>query len=242
MRFRRIEIPAYGPFTDFSAEFPGEGSDFHLVYGPNEAGKSSLLRAMRGFLFGIPAQTPDNFRHEYKKLCVLAELEGEDGQSRVFKRRKGNQNTLLDEDGSPVAEGELRAMLGAVVYVVLSQRLALQTTARPFDIYRALRVVNPSPFMSGAYRDCIAKAKDSSQGGCKYNQSGIMCGRPLRPIVATWTVRCSSANRHSSPAVMRIWSRRVAMVAYRNGRWRSTPSATRSRRSTPTRSSTRRRR
>ncbi|NLT72242.1 MAG: AAA family ATPase, partial [Verrucomicrobiaceae bacterium] len=114
MRFRRIEIPAYGPFIDFSAEFPGEGSDFHLVYGPNEAGKSSLLRAMRGFLFGIPAQTPDNFRHEYKKLCVLAELEGEDGQSRVFKRRKGNQNTLLDEDGSPVAEGELRAMLGAV--------------------------------------------------------------------------------------------------------------------------------
>lgn len=36
--------------------------------------------------------------------------------------------------------------------------------------------LNPAPFMSGAYRDCIAKAKDYSQGGCKYNQSGIMCG------------------------------------------------------------------
>lgn len=35
--------------------------------------------------------------------------------------------------------------------------------------------LNPAPFMSGAYRDCIAKAKDYSQGGCKYNQSGIMC-------------------------------------------------------------------
>ena len=36
---------------------------------------------------------------------------------------------------------------GDIFQVVLSQRLALETTAKPFDIYRALRVVNPSPFM-----------------------------------------------------------------------------------------------
>lgn len=36
---------------------------------------------------------------------------------------------------------------GDVFQVVLSQRLKTQTRARPFDIYRALRVVNPSPFM-----------------------------------------------------------------------------------------------
>jgi anthranilate synthase component 1 len=36
---------------------------------------------------------------------------------------------------------------GDVFQVVLSQRLQTETTARPFDIYRTLRVVNPSPFM-----------------------------------------------------------------------------------------------
>ncbi len=36
---------------------------------------------------------------------------------------------------------------GDIFQVVLSQRLSAQTTARPFDIYRALRVLNPSPFM-----------------------------------------------------------------------------------------------
>jgi anthranilate synthase component 1 len=36
---------------------------------------------------------------------------------------------------------------GDVFQVVLSQRLQTETRARPFDIYRALRVVNPSPFM-----------------------------------------------------------------------------------------------
>src|SRR5207244_9074097 len=34
-----------------------------------------------------------------------------------------------------------------IFQVVLSQRLTAETRARPFDIYRTLRVVNPSPFM-----------------------------------------------------------------------------------------------
>jgi anthranilate synthase component 1 len=36
---------------------------------------------------------------------------------------------------------------GDIFQVVISQRLETQTTARPFDIYRTLRVVNPSPFL-----------------------------------------------------------------------------------------------
>ncbi|MBI2808322.1 MAG: anthranilate synthase component I [Planctomycetes bacterium] len=36
---------------------------------------------------------------------------------------------------------------GDIFQVVLSQRFVTQTTAPPFDIYRTLRVVNPSPFM-----------------------------------------------------------------------------------------------
>ena len=36
---------------------------------------------------------------------------------------------------------------GDIFQVVLSQRLKLETQARPLDIYRALRIVNPSPFM-----------------------------------------------------------------------------------------------
>ncbi len=36
---------------------------------------------------------------------------------------------------------------GDIFQVVPSQRFKLETTAEPFDIYRALRVVNPSPFL-----------------------------------------------------------------------------------------------
>lgn len=36
---------------------------------------------------------------------------------------------------------------GDVVQAVVSQRLSIKTTADPFDIYRALRIINPSPYM-----------------------------------------------------------------------------------------------
>ncbi len=36
---------------------------------------------------------------------------------------------------------------GDIFQVVISQRLSATTAAEPFDIYRALRVINPSPFM-----------------------------------------------------------------------------------------------
>jgi anthranilate synthase component I len=44
-----------------------------------------------------------------------------------------------------IAEGE-------AIQVVLSQRLSRPTSAAPFDIYRALRSINPSPYMF--YLDC----------------------------------------------------------------------------------------
>ncbi len=35
--------------------------------------------------------------------------------------------------------------------------------------------LNPSPVFSGGLRDCIAKGRDAYDGGCKYNQTGVMC-------------------------------------------------------------------
>ena len=35
--------------------------------------------------------------------------------------------------------------------------------------------INPAPLHSGAFRDCIVSAKDYSEGGCRYNSSGVDC-------------------------------------------------------------------
>ncbi|MDP2659703.1 MAG: chorismate-binding protein, partial [Dehalococcoidia bacterium] len=42
---------------------------------------------------------------------------------------------------------------GDAIQIVVSQRLARPTSARPFDIYRCLRMVNPSPYMYYLHMD-----------------------------------------------------------------------------------------
>jgi len=113
MRFDELQIPAFGPFTDFSLSLPREKYDIHLIYGPNEAGKSSLLRALRQLLYGIPVRSEDAFLHQYPRLRIGATI-SEGDESLTFFRKKGKQNTLLDSDGKALPEKVLFPFLGPV--------------------------------------------------------------------------------------------------------------------------------
>ncbi|MGA2325019.1 MAG: AAA family ATPase [Bryobacteraceae bacterium] len=106
MRFEGIHLPAYGPFTDASLDLR-EGMDrLEVVYGPNEAGKSSLLRAICDFLFGIHPQTRDNFVHAYGSLRIRASVE-RDGRRLECVRRKANTKSLRAADDEEVVPEEL---------------------------------------------------------------------------------------------------------------------------------------
>ncbi len=67
---------------------------------------------------------------------------------------------------------------GDIFQVVLSQRLQTTTSARPFDIYRALRVVNPSPFMFYLTSPECILIGSSPEIMCRV-QDGIITNRPL---------------------------------------------------------------
>ncbi len=125
MRFQRLHAPAFGPFTNLELEFPSEDHDLHLIYGENEAGKSSLLRAIRDLLFGIHSQSPDNFLHDYKELRLLGEIENKAGERLVFQRRKGTKNTLLDQNGSSLNEKALLPFLGSIDQAYFSAMFGL---------------------------------------------------------------------------------------------------------------------
>jgi uncharacterized protein YhaN len=125
MRFDRLHIPAFGPFTNLDIKFPVRGGDLHVIYGSNEAGKSSLLRAFRDLLFGIHGQSPDNFLHDYKELRIKGEVRNRAGEKLTFQRRKGNKNTLLDEDGNPLPDNALTPFLGSVDQAYFSTMFGL---------------------------------------------------------------------------------------------------------------------
>jgi anthranilate synthase component 1 len=76
---------------------------------------------------------------------------------------------------------------GDIFQVVPSQRLSVQTIARPFDIYRALRVVNPSPFMFLLNTPEVTLVGSSPEILCRV-EDGVVTNRPLagtRPRGAT---------------------------------------------------------
>ena len=111
MKILRFDLIAYGPFTGRSLDLSKGDHGFHLIYGPNEAGKSSALRALGDALYGVPARTPDNFIHSYANLRVGAVLE-ERGRRLEFVRRKTRSHSLrLADDETPLDDEKLTALL-----------------------------------------------------------------------------------------------------------------------------------
>jgi len=114
VRFSRLDIPAFGPFTDFTYQFNDSASgDFHIFHGNNESGKSSLLRAISNLLFGIDPKTRENFIHDYGDLELCAELERHSGDRLQIRRRKGTgEKKLTDFSGNPLRQDQLNAFMG----------------------------------------------------------------------------------------------------------------------------------
>ncbi len=67
---------------------------------------------------------------------------------------------------------------GDIFQVVPSQRLSAETRAAPFDCYRALRVVNPSPFMFIVKTPDLSLVGSSPEILCRV-ENGVVTNRPL---------------------------------------------------------------
>ena len=67
---------------------------------------------------------------------------------------------------------------GDIFQVVLSQRLSAKTSAHPFDVYRALRVINPSPYMFYLKLDDLRLIGSSPEVLVKV-ESGEVTVRPI---------------------------------------------------------------
>lgn len=120
MKIEQIDLKAYGHFTNRRISLAG-GANFHIICGPNEAGKTTLWRAINGALFGIPERSQDTFLHDSKKLRIGMELKSASGERLAIMRRKGRVNTLLKYDpasGEELAESvpddRIREWLGGL--------------------------------------------------------------------------------------------------------------------------------
>lgn len=101
----------------------------------------------------------DDLRAEYDKACARvdelcrqlqsggADLQLTDIATDEEPQRKWQSNFEQKEFEDVVNRCQEYIRAGDIFQVVVSQRLQAETHSRPLDIYRALRVINPSPFM-----------------------------------------------------------------------------------------------
>ena len=123
VRLLSLELEKFGAFETLRMAFRPEAR-LHVVYGPNEAGKSTALAAVGALLFGVPERTPYASRFP-GQLRVGAEIVAADGRSLRFWRRKGRKNTLLGDSGSPLPDDALAPFLGGLSQEVFERSFGL---------------------------------------------------------------------------------------------------------------------
>ncbi len=118
----------------------------------------------------LQADTIVAFDHAYGRLLLIANtIDGNEGeavarldeiehklqQPITFTAKKGladadtelRSNFTQTEFETAVAQAKEHILAGDIFQMVLSQQFSRKTSARPFDIYRALRRLNPSPYL-----------------------------------------------------------------------------------------------
>jgi uncharacterized protein YhaN len=115
MRLNRLDLTRYGKFTDRSIDFgaPTAGQpDLHIVYGPNEAGKSTALAGFLDLLYGIETRTRYGFLHP-NSMRIGGALQIGDTCHELVRAKRGS-NTLLDGEAQPIPEALLAGALGGI--------------------------------------------------------------------------------------------------------------------------------
>ncbi|MBI4777125.1 MAG: AAA family ATPase [Deltaproteobacteria bacterium] len=165
MRLCRIDLQAFGPFSDLSLDLSGGREGVHIIYGPNEAGKSSALRALSSLLYGIPRDTSDNFIHANPDLRIGACLRRSDGTEVRFIRRKGNKNTLLDAGENPLDDRTLEPFLGGV----------------PLEIFKTMFGISHSELVRGG-NEIVAGGGDLGEALFSAGMGGARLRRILEDL------------------------------------------------------------
>lgn len=124
MRIDRLSVERFGHFERLDLDL---GRGLTLLHGPNEAGKSTLLAALRSLFYGIDERTPLAFRFDYRAISLRAVLRDSSGQLLEIERRKRRKRSLT---------GTLTSQAGAVE--IDDERFAGYFTGVSEELYAAL--------------------------------------------------------------------------------------------------------
>src|SRR6516162_4816479 len=113
MKIESLELKAFGCFRDFTLDLSSGEQGMFLIYGSNEAGKTTALQAIRQWLYEFDRDVPLDFLHKKPKQRVGGELSC-NGQRLCCFRKRGNANTLLDKADQAIGDDTLHPFLQGI--------------------------------------------------------------------------------------------------------------------------------
>ncbi len=113
MKIERLDLRAFGCFSNVSLDFSCAEHGMFVLYGPNEAGKSIALEGIRQWLYEIDRNVPLDFRHKKGKQRVGG-IVSANGQRLCCFRKRGNADNLVDETDKPIVSDALRPFLQGI--------------------------------------------------------------------------------------------------------------------------------
>jgi len=118
MLIEKLMIYGYGKFENQSIDFKDQS--FQMIYGQNEAGKSTIMSFIHSIFFGFPTKQQTENRYEPKKSNAYGGyivVRTDDNQSIKIERTSGKASGDLiieNEDGTRLDEAYLQAILGGI--------------------------------------------------------------------------------------------------------------------------------
>lgn len=113
MQLTELHLENYGGCASRELVIP-ESAGLTVVFGANEAGKSTCLEAISDFLFSIPKNTRRGSLFGYDGMRIGAKMRLANGTVLALKRRKGIGRTLADSAGTALGDTALAPVLGAI--------------------------------------------------------------------------------------------------------------------------------
>ncbi|GIN73844.1 hypothetical protein J14TS2_43190 [Bacillus sp. J14TS2] len=117
MKIKSLYIYGYGKFTEFAWNSVGL---MQVVYGHNEAGKSTIMAFIHSILFGFPSKQSSQLRYEPKyshayggRLVVETKTDGDVVIERV-KGKAGGEVRIQFKDGTIGGEEQLLSLLAGM--------------------------------------------------------------------------------------------------------------------------------
>jgi anthranilate synthase component 1 len=115
-----------------------------------------------------------------EELATRLDVEAPELPARIGERvpYEVRSNLSPERYGEMVVRAKEYIKAGDIIQVVLAQRFTRETHARPFDVYRCLRSINPSPYLTYLELDGLAVVSGSPEVLVRL-EDGMMTVRPI---------------------------------------------------------------